>query len=65
MRVLLRADPMGMLWGSSKKHCSKLRAIQQGPQAALQDQYRPDEIECKDQQYWPNPETLKVTSQQG
>ena len=51
---------MGMLCGSK---C--LKTISLGPQAAMQEQYRPEEIESRVQQHWDENETFKVTEQEG
>ncbi|PIF22916.1 leucyl-tRNA synthetase [Candidatus Pantoea floridensis] len=52
---------MGMLCGSK----SMLRDFHKGPQAAMQEQYRPEEIETRVQQHWDENETFKVTEQEG
>ncbi len=52
---------MGMLCGS-KKHQTDFH---KGPQAAMQEQYRPEEIETRVQQHWDENETFKVTEQEG
>ena len=52
---------MGMLCGSK----SMLSDFHKGPQAAMQEQYRPEEIESRVQQHWDENETFKVTEQEG
>ncbi len=52
---------MGMLCGSL---CTQ-NDFHIGPQAAMQEQYRPEEIESRVQQHWDENETFKVTEQEG
>ena len=42
-----------------------LSDFHKGPQAAMQEQYRPEEIESRVQQHWDENETFKVTEQEG
>ena len=43
----------------------RLRTIHKGPQAAMQEQYRPEEIESQVQQHWDEQQTFKVTEDEG